>query len=105
MEKLTREQLEAAKLLSEFYLKKNGGNYAAANEEIRNLRIFDIRTTDTHLVIRLGQPGLFIGRKGENIKNLHALVSTILGLELRVEEEKILWEDVLYCYSPDEIDY
>jgi hypothetical protein len=59
---------EVATKLGQFYLNKNGGDYAKATDEIYRLHIKSIVIAeDDAVIITAGRLGLLIGKRGTNI--------------------------------------
>ncbi len=66
-------------------------NYAKAQEDVRNCCITNLELKLGKLVVHTRRPGLFIGRKGENIEGL----SKFLNIPIHIEEVKFSWEDII----------
>jgi len=66
-DKFRRETLDA---FTEFYYEKNNKDSDATYEEIQNLQISQIECLYNGLIIFLASPGIFIGKRGENIERL-----------------------------------
>lgn len=66
----SKETQEVARLIGLFYLEKNNNDYVATEEEIKRLQITDIEVEHCEIIVELSRPGLFIGKRGENVEQL-----------------------------------
>lgn len=88
MDSLSEEVKDVAEKIGLFYLKKNNGNFSAAEDEIINLQIVEIEVNESEIIITASRVGLLIGRRGEN---LDALVAHLQKkVKLREEENCLL---------------
>jgi len=93
---------DVARMIGEFYLDKNKGDYKKTNEEISELKITRIDYNFKTLNITTGRPGLIIGRRGENIDKLREYLSNLVGhFELKIIEDKVIPN--LYPYESYDI--
>lgn len=75
---------EAATKLGQFYLNKNGGDYAKATDELYRLHIKEVAVADDGTVtLTVGRIGLLIGKRGTNIDAL----SKFFGHPIRCVED------------------
>ena len=74
MKTITYEVQNVAREIGQYFLQRNGQNYAKAAEEIIRLRISKIEVKGEELTIVLGRPGLLIGRGGQVIRGLEAFL-------------------------------
>lgn len=49
-------------------------------------KIHDIEFKDKEVIIKLGRPGLFIGRNGNNINNINEEIKSVADIGIRIEE-------------------
>jgi len=89
------DERDLARIIGEFYLDKNKGDYKKAHEEISSLGITEIYLSKTFIKtisIKLLRPGLIIGRRGENIDKLKEYLSKQLGFscQLKIIEDKVI---------------
>ena len=97
---------EIARLIGEYYLGKNAGNYKNTEEEIRSLSITQIKNTGNTIIITLQRPGLLIGRRGDNIEALQKFMLYKTNYsKINIEEDKIISWLVPYDYSGYETDW
>jgi len=69
---ISKQTKEVAEKIGEFYLTKNNNDYQKTAEEIRSLRVTEIIAINDFVVIKVGRPGLLIGKRGQNIDALQA---------------------------------
>lgn len=70
----TPNTVAVCKKIGEFYLNKNEGDYEKAQREVQNLGISEVIATGDSVLIKLSRPGLFIGKRGENMDKLGAFL-------------------------------
>jgi ribosomal protein S3 len=97
------ENRDFARMIGEFYLIKNRGDYKKTSEEIATIQITGVDYNCRVLRIVTGRPGLIIGRRGENIDKLKEYVLKQIGeiFELKIIEDKVI--PYLYPYEPYDI--
>lgn len=74
-----------------FYLKKHNGSYEKAAAEIEKLRVTNVTLEEEEVHIECVRVGIFIGRRGENIKNLE----DFLERKIVLSETKVDWTYLL----------
>lgn len=84
-----------------FYLSKYPleVQYKMAREEIGMLRIAEIDFNKDTLHITLQRPGIFIGRKGENIKAFRELLNKEMKRPIKIELKEPKYLDMLFPYE------
>jgi hypothetical protein len=97
------EERAIARIIGNFYLDKNKGDYKKTHEEIFSLQITQIKLNDNTISITLSRPGLIIGRRGENLDMLQRYLTQQLKFYHKIEivEDKIL--SYLYPCEPYDI--
>lgn len=65
----------------------------SANEKIENCKITSIDVTSNNVIIKCRRPGVFIGKRGEQIHNLEEFLSKKIIL---IEDGQKYDEDLLY---------
>ena len=100
---ISKQTIELAQKIGQFYLEKNNKDYEKTADEISRLRITEIITISTTMVvIKLSRVGLMIGKRGENFENL----SRFIDRKIHLIENTESIEDYLIPYPPDyELDY
>lgn len=96
--RFTPEQIEIAGKISSFYFRKNNFDYKKTNEEIEKVRIQNVEKTEKGITIFTERPGLLIGRRGENINQLHKF----LNCDILIEEVDS-FSAYMYCYDPADL--
>lgn len=90
-------QQTIARLISEYFLKKNNGDTEETNKDLVNLHIVDIQINENtkELTILTARPGLFVGVQGKTFDELRAY--------LKVDKLNIIeaahWNDYLWVSS------
>jgi len=100
---------KVASLIRDFYLDKNKDindmdkTYKHAQEEIIMVGFTNIDIKSNKIIITLRRPGIFIGRKGENInafkEYLNKNIKFCKNPEIDIKEDMIF--DFIYPYLPD----
>lgn len=90
----TAEQESIAYKILAFYEKQNGYDRIWTNQQLRALDIQNIVPKEDGVEIHLSRPGLLIGPKGKNIKELEEF----LGCNVRIVEV-FSWYNILYSMS------
>ena len=93
---------EAAKLIGEFYLQKNNGDYNKTEQEIINLRISKLEIIGNKLHITTELPGWLIGKRGENIYKIETLFKEKMQLGISVSEDQDCLQSCLVPIKEDE---
>ena len=89
----SKEVIEVAQRIGQFYLEKNHGDYEKTKVEILSLLITSVEVTEGKVIIKTSRPGLLIGKRGINIDN----ISTFLDKKIHVLEER---ENIVDCITP-----
>jgi transcription antitermination factor NusA-like protein len=79
--------------IGKFYLNKNNSDYKKTEQEVISLRIQNIALVEDKIHITTFQPGILIGKRGENIGKLQEW----LGKKIHVIEAE---DDLLYYLIP-----
>tara|TARA_R110000868_G_scaffold371774_1_gene635528 strand:- start:435 stop:755 length:321 start_codon:yes stop_codon:yes gene_type:complete len=85
--------------ITDYFFKKNNGDYEKTKKEIESISIQDIEIDGNQLIIHTARPGLLIGKRGSNIDAL----SMFLGMKVRIEES-FSWTDQLIPVDAMEYD-
>lgn len=97
---LSEQIKNIAEEIGYFYLLKNNNDYSATADELIALRLNKIEVKNDMVFLETSRPGLIIGKRGENFKQLEDyLKETISFSTLYVVESK---DDLLYYLIPQE---
>ena len=104
-----KQEREIAKQIGQFYLKKNLGNYAAAEREILSLGVTRIEIREGKLYLTAVGVGRLIGPYGLNIEKLgahlgrpvHLIEEAVLGWLIPYEDEDEGWFDTAWKETDD----
>ena len=97
----TPNTVEVCKKIGQFYLNKNEGNYENAATEILRLGFTSVIATPDVVVVELCRPGLFIGKRGENVDKL----SAFLGKKIHIIEAESITDFIIPRPEPEYPDY
>lgn len=88
---------DIARAIGYFYYEKENQNEDNAIKAINDIQIQNIEYNDGTLCITLGRPGIFIGKRGENIM----AITNYLRKEFDSFKEIKLREDSVICHLYD----
>ena len=71
-----------------FYLAKNNNDYQKTADEIRSMRVAEIIAIGDVVLIKVGRPGVLIGKRGQNIDALQAAIGKKIHI-VEVEDSDI----------------
>jgi hypothetical protein len=82
-----------------FFLQRNENSFDKTRKHLKDLFITDVRYKNKILTIRLGRPGILIGKRGETIDALkkHLEASLGEGLKIKIVENNI--DEFLYSFE------
>lgn len=103
-----KETQEVARLIGLFYLEKNNNDYVATEEEIKRLQITDIEVEHCEIIVELSRPGLFIGKRGENVEQLQKYLHEHgfkRKLHIKEAKQNILDFLVPYEYNDEDLGF
>lgn len=101
---ITKDVKEICEQIGEFYLNKYNGNYAETEEHILRLGFSSIELDEnkTKVTVIVARPGLFIGKRGENVEQLEKC----LGKKIHIIESPENLNDYLIPVEPyDDLSY
>ena len=81
-----------------FYAQKHNMDFVKAAAEVSKLGLYNITMRGDVVVLHTTRPGLWIGRKGENIDAL----SKHLGKKIDIKEIKFSWQDIITPEDPSQ---
>lgn len=101
---------EIAKIIGEYFLERNGGDYSKTELDLLRLGISNIaQRDDGKIAITTARPGLLIGKRGETVdkltkrlgKTIHIIeeMDPLINYLVPQKEEDDSWYENLYDYK------